>query len=148
MCSLTVCCSLTLQRRRAERCTTHNKLDTKGPSPAAPIYQASIAPGVICERLVESSGCSVVRDKAISGMPPRIMCQPVAMTGSTYLVTRGTIRVPAAMHCAAISISSWPLSHHTPSNPTTKLPAQPIPTNWCMQTVSEVRACESRRRHR
>mmetsp|Transcript_14976 Transcript_14976/g.26533 ORF Transcript_14976/g.26533 Transcript_14976/m.26533 type:complete len:212 (-) Transcript_14976:580-1215(-) len=44
------------------------------------------------------------------GMEPRIICQPVAITGSTYFDTHLTITVPTAMDCAASSI------HHSPES--------------------------------
>lgn len=40
------------------------------------------------------SSLSRCRASASSGSPPNIMCQPVAMTGSTYLLTQRTITVP------------------------------------------------------
>ena len=69
---------------------------------------------MICGRRLCRASVSCQADRAARGIPPRIMCQPVAMTGSQKRDTQGMSTVPTAMLCAASSIHQEPLSHREP----------------------------------
>mmetsp|Transcript_11710 Transcript_11710/g.33061 ORF Transcript_11710/g.33061 Transcript_11710/m.33061 type:complete len:256 (+) Transcript_11710:2298-3065(+) len=52
--------------------------------------------------------------RAASGRPPIIRWRPVAATGSQYLPTHRTMRVPVAMLCAAKNMNASPLMVRAP----------------------------------
>ena len=84
-------------------------------SPAVSLSRFSYTPG------------SVAMEYARRGTPPRAMCHPVAITGSTYLHTHLTITVPTAMLCAARSIHHSPLSQMPPPSSTPAVTAASAP---------------------
>ena len=63
----------------------------------------------MCAAMVERSVLGSVAARAASGRPPMRRCRPVAATGSQCLLTHRTMRVPAAMLCAARNMNTSPL---------------------------------------